>query len=59
MSIIFPLLFSWATCDSDNLASARVLEKIGLMREGVLRRHTIRPNISPIPRDVFIYAKVR
>jgi [ribosomal protein S5]-alanine N-acetyltransferase len=49
----------WATCDSDNLASVRVLEKIGLMREGILRRHTIRPNISPIPRDAFIYAKVR
>jgi [ribosomal protein S5]-alanine N-acetyltransferase len=49
----------WATCDTGNIASARVLEKIGLLREGILRSHTIRPNISPIPRDAFIYAKVR
>ncbi len=49
----------WATCDTENLASARVLEKIGSVREGILRSHTIRPNISPIPRDAFIYAKVR
>lgn len=49
----------WATCDIDNLASARVLEKIGMTREGILRRWLVRPNISPEPRDTFLFAKVR
>src|SRR5262245_20646771 len=34
-----------ATCDIDNLASARVLEKAGLTREGILRRAIVRPNL--------------
>jgi RimJ/RimL family protein N-acetyltransferase/ribosomal protein S18 acetylase RimI-like enzyme len=29
----------WATCDVNHRASARVLEKVGLRREGVLRGH--------------------
>ena len=48
----------WATCDTENVASARVLEKSGLVREGVLRRWAVRPNIGPLPRDAFVYAKV-
>lgn len=48
-----------ATCDVENLASARVLEKVGLTREGVLRRAIIRPNLSDAPRDSFLYSKVR
>ena len=48
----------WATCDVDNLASARVLEKLGLVREGLLRRLTVRPNISELPRDAWMFAKV-
>jgi RimJ/RimL family protein N-acetyltransferase len=49
----------WATCDVDNLASARVLEKAGMRREGILRRWLIHPQISVTPRDCFCYAKVR
>ena len=49
----------WATCDTENLASVRVLEKVGLEREGILRRWAVRPNISSEPRDAFIYSKVR
>lgn len=50
----------WATCDVDNLASARVLEKMGMSREGILRRWLLRPNLgSRIPRDAFVYAWVR
>jgi RimJ/RimL family protein N-acetyltransferase len=49
----------WATCDTENLASVRVLEKTGLSLEGRLKRHTIRPNISMIPRDTFVFAKIR
>jgi [ribosomal protein S5]-alanine N-acetyltransferase len=49
----------WATCDTENLASVRVLEKTELLLEGRLKRHTIRPNISMIPRDTFVFAKIR
>ncbi len=46
----------WSTCDVENRASARVLEKVGLEREGVLRRWIVHPNLSPEPRDSFMYA---
>lgn len=50
----------WATCDIENVASARVLEKIGMSREGILRRWAIRPNLAPgVPRDAFMYSWVR
>ena len=49
----------WATCDAENLASARVLEKTGLLLEGRLRRCTIRPNISLVPRDTLTFAKTK
>ncbi len=48
-----------ATCDTANVASARVLEKSGLSREGLLRRAIIRPNLAREPRDAFLYSKVR
>lgn len=46
----------WALCDVDNLTSARVLEKAGMQREGLLRREIIHPNISDEPRNCFCYA---
>ncbi|HKH91008.1 MAG TPA: GNAT family N-acetyltransferase [Gemmatimonadaceae bacterium] len=46
----------WAVCDVENLASARVLEKIGMMREGILRRWVIHPNVSMTPRDALCYS---
>lgn len=49
----------WATCDVENAASARVLEKVGLSREGTLRRFAIRPNLSSEPRDAWLYAWAR
>jgi RimJ/RimL family protein N-acetyltransferase len=49
----------WATCDVENLASARVLEKAGMQREGVLRRYILHPNISPEPRDSYCYSLVK
>ncbi len=48
-----------AVCDVDNPASARVLERIGFEREGMLRRHTLHPNAGDTPRDVWLYARVR
>jgi RimJ/RimL family protein N-acetyltransferase len=49
----------WAVCDIDNIASARVMEKAGMEREGILRRWSIHPNISAAPRDSYCYAIVR
>lgn len=49
----------WAVVDVDNRASARVLEKAGMQREGVLRRWSVHPNISPLPRDCVCYSAVR
>jgi len=49
----------WATCDTENIASVRVLEKVGLACEGRLRCHTIRPNVSSTPRNTFVFAWVR
>ena len=48
-----------ATCDTENIASVRVLEKSGLSREGIMRRSIVRPQISNEPRDAFLYSKVR
>ena len=45
-----------ATCDVENTASARALEKSGFSREGLLRKYMIHPNISPEPRDSLLYA---
>jgi [ribosomal protein S5]-alanine N-acetyltransferase len=49
----------WAVCDVDNLASARVMEKAGMEREGRLRRWALHPNISATPRDFLCYARVK
>ena len=44
----------WAVCDVENPASARVMEKVGMVREGRLARYIVHPNISDEPRDVFL-----
>lgn len=49
----------WAVCDVENRASARVLEKVGMEREGVLRRWGVHPNLGPEPRDVLCYSLLR
>ena len=49
----------WAVCDFENSASARVMEKIGMSREGVLRRWIVHPNVSDEPRDALCYSRVR
>jgi [ribosomal protein S5]-alanine N-acetyltransferase len=49
----------WAVCHVSNPASARVMEKVGMTREGLLRRWTMCPNLSPQPQDCFIYARTR
>lgn len=49
----------WAVCDVENTASARVLEKVGMEREGILRRWVVHPNISNEPRDCYCYSIVK
>src|SRR6516164_3787326 len=48
-----------AMCDVENIGSARVLEKSGFVREGLLRRWLIHPNISDEPRDCYSYSHAR
>ncbi|MBC8503629.1 MAG: GNAT family N-acetyltransferase [Chloroflexi bacterium] len=49
----------WAVCDVDNIASARVLEKAGMEKEGVLRRYLVHPNLSDEPRDCYCYSAIK
>ena len=46
----------WATCLPQNPASARVLKKLGMRREGYLRQHLC---IHGAWRDCFLYAMLR
>jgi len=48
-----------ASCDVDNQASARALEKSGFSREGRLERYSAHPNLSSEPRACFMYARCR
>lgn len=50
---------AYALCDTENPASARVIQKVGMTYEGTRRRHAVYPNLSPEPRDGLIHAKVR
>ena len=49
----------WATVHPENVASQRVLEKVGMAREGVLRRWAVFPNLGPVPRDVWSFARIK
>lgn len=49
----------YATTDIENTASRRVLEKVGMQCEGILRKYILHPNRSDIPRDSYIYAIVK
>jgi len=49
----------WAVCDVENEASAGLLERNGFHCEGMLRKWSLHPNVSDIPRDCFCYGKTR
>jgi RimJ/RimL family protein N-acetyltransferase len=49
----------WAVCDLENYGSKRVMEKIGMNYEGILKKWTLHPNVSRIPRDCFVYSIVK
>ena len=46
----------FAHCEPANVASARVMEKVGMQCEGILHRWTMHPNRSDEPRDCYCYA---
>ncbi|MEX0939251.1 MAG: GNAT family N-acetyltransferase [Pirellulales bacterium] len=48
-----------AHCHAENIASARVLEKAGMQREGLLRRMVAFPNLAGAVCDIIVYAKVK
>jgi RimJ/RimL family protein N-acetyltransferase len=50
---------AYAFCDVENRGSARVMEKAGMTREGILRRWHVCPTIGPEPRDCIVYARTR
>ncbi|HTV56348.1 MAG TPA: GNAT family protein [Terriglobia bacterium] len=53
------LIRLYALCHVENGASWRVLEKCGFIREGVLRRHSVFPNLRQNnPCDVYCYARI-
>ena len=47
----------WATCDVENRASARVLEKAGLEPRGGFERGIVRPNLGPDPRPSLYFSR--
>ena len=49
----------WAICHLENVASARVLEKAGFVRDGVLAEHAVFPNLGAQPSDVYRYVRAR
>jgi [ribosomal protein S5]-alanine N-acetyltransferase len=48
-----------AWSDIDNIASCRVLEKVGFQREGLMKRWSLHPNISDVPRDCYVYGRIK
>lgn len=49
----------WAFCHVDNIPPQRVMERMGAVREGTLRRFHVFPNISTEPQDCHLYSIVR
>ena len=43
----------WATCDTRNYASYRVMEKLGMRREGLFKKDVLQKGES---RDSYLYA---
>jgi [ribosomal protein S5]-alanine N-acetyltransferase len=48
-----------AVCDVENVNGVHALEQAGFIREALLRRWAVHPNISGQPRDCYSYARVR
>jgi RimJ/RimL family protein N-acetyltransferase len=49
----------YALCHVQHEKSARALERCHFVREGILHRHTVFPNLGvPEPQDVYCYARL-
>lgn len=48
-----------AVTDVENDASRRVMEKAGMQYEGILRKYSLHPNLSDVPRDCYVYSIVK
>ncbi|MEM6803646.1 MAG: GNAT family N-acetyltransferase [Bacteroidota bacterium] len=48
-----------AICDVENIGSARVMEKAGLIKEAFLPYYDVAPNLSEGPRDMFMYGRIK
>jgi RimJ/RimL family protein N-acetyltransferase len=49
----------WAVCDVENPASARVMVKSGMRKEGILKGWIIHPQLGMTPRDCYSYSLLR
>ncbi|MBI3447393.1 MAG: GNAT family N-acetyltransferase [Acidobacteria bacterium] len=49
----------WATCHVRNTASARVMERLGMKREGILRKWAVYPNLGDVAQDSSCYSRVK
>ena len=49
----------WSYVHVDNKGGQHVTEKLGAVREGLLRRFEFFPNVSDEPQDVYVYAITR
>lgn len=49
----------WALTDAEHHRAGAMLGRVGLQREGLLRRATVRPNLSPLPRDSVVWGLAR
>ncbi len=49
----------WATCAVKNVASSRVLVKVGMEQGGILRGWHVFPNYSDKPQDCYVYTLLR
>ena len=48
-----------AICDIENIGSARVMEKSGMKREGLLRQYILIQELGSVPKDVFMYSLLK
>lgn len=49
----------WATTDVDHTRSVALLEHVGLGREGLLKKATVRPQLGRTPRDTLVFGWAR
>jgi ribosomal-protein-alanine N-acetyltransferase len=62
LNAAFELPWIWrvdALCDVENVASAAMLARVGMAREGMARHAVVHPYVSGFPRDAWVFAATR